>query len=142
LLFNSALCVRPPWQVPPLLQVVTIHQDRKRARARQGGREQKNRVTRLRPYHGAINKAHATTNQEQASNRATGKKNPSGVLRGKNPEAHSWREQKAGAGAATVASSFEAELSAPCICMGATLTVSRCFPGSTAKTASFVKHQL
>jgi hypothetical protein len=35
-----------------------------------------NKVTRLRPYHGAINKSHATTNKEQANNTATGKKNP------------------------------------------------------------------
>jgi hypothetical protein len=40
------------------------------------------KVTRLRPYHGAINKSHATNNKEQANNIATGKKNPSGRLRG------------------------------------------------------------
>jgi hypothetical protein len=34
------------------------------------------KVTRLRPYHGAINKSHVTSNKEQANNRATGKKNP------------------------------------------------------------------
>jgi hypothetical protein len=36
------------------------------------------------------NKIQATTNKEQANSRATGKKNPSNVLRGKNSEAHSW----------------------------------------------------
>jgi hypothetical protein len=64
-----------------------------------------NKVTRLRPYHGAINKSHATTNKEQANNRATGKKKPGGVLRGKNLEAHSWsaeRGQQPTASASTV----------------------------------------
>jgi hypothetical protein len=36
--------------------------------------ESMNKVTRLRPYHGAINKSQATTNKEQANKSATGKK--------------------------------------------------------------------